>query len=163
MQCPIPSDMGCPIPLILWGETWDVLCRAIARESRMVQVYFSAVMLLIARTNAIGGNVEGRYFGVCLRYTARCGAGWAGRHEGAGRMGGGRGEAGKGGTPWCAWGAGGEMIRRRGSVMADRIGALLRPHRRRDTHSGPTPPVSPPPSRWQTYRDPVEHPLSKIF
>jgi hypothetical protein len=39
----------------------------------MVQVYFSAVMLLIRQTKAIGGNVEESCFGVCLRYTARCG------------------------------------------------------------------------------------------
>ena len=39
----------------------------------MVQVYFSAVMLLIRRTNAMGGNVEESYFGVCLRYTPRGG------------------------------------------------------------------------------------------
>ena len=59
----------------------------------MVQVYFSAVMLLIRRTNATGGNVERGCFGVCLRYTARGGAGW----RGAGRRGGVEGARAQGG------------------------------------------------------------------
>ena len=93
MDCPTPKDMSCPIPPILWGGTWYVLCPVIARDSRMVQVYLSAVMLLIRRTKAIGGNVERGCFGVPLRYTARGGAGW----RGAGPRGGADGEGAQGG------------------------------------------------------------------
>ena len=82
--CPTPKDIRCPTPLILLGGTWYVLCPAIERESRMVQVYFSAVMLLLRQTKAMGGNVERGPSGACLRYTARCGGGWGG----AGPMGG---------------------------------------------------------------------------
>ena len=83
--------------------------------------------------------------------------------KGRGGWGRGAGRQGRGGTPWCTWGAGGEMMGRRGPVMAARSGPLLQPHRSRDAHCGPTPPVHPPPSRWRPYRYPVEHPISKIF
>jgi hypothetical protein len=90
-----------------------------AREYHQTQVYFSAVVLLLRQTKAMGGNVEGHCFGVSLRSTARGGGGGEGRREGAGRMGEGQ-EEGKGGRDGAACmglgkGDDGETGRRSGS------------------------------------------------
>jgi hypothetical protein len=164
MICPIPSDMICPTPPIFRGETWDVLCGQMAREYHQTQLYFSAVTLLPRQTKAMGGKVEIDYFGVSLRYFSG-GEALAG---GQVRRGGLDGNSFYTGTEaqdamvydgptgrndgWCGVASCHQGNRRHHG-----------PHRRSSAHSGPTPPVPLPTLCWRTYRDPVEHPISKFF
>ena len=136
--------MICPTPPIFVGETWDVLCGQTARGYHQTQVYFSAVVLLLRQTKAIGGNVETHCFGVSLRYTPRGEAG-----SGAVRRWGGGGPKGRRGAVAGGWGAlcagpagrdDGEAERGHGAAKGARPASLQTQRRTLQTH--PTGPPS---------------------